>query len=217
MSSPYIQVELDALKKAPLLASVLGIQMREAIGGMALMWAHVYTEKTDLVAGFYLRAFFGVDEGKCAEALRELGFIDPVDGDEWRVRGAGRYTRITEIRRAAGRKGGQASAQAKAGFAQASAQANGHKHGAKPSPRADSSSPTGKKNYRKNERSVDAPSSPASPDGAGEGAASPVSRKPVKPPRPPPPAEGTPEYREAVALGDYETLQWGPWAPKAGL
>ena len=31
MSNPFIQVELDALKRAPLLASVLGIQGSEAV------------------------------------------------------------------------------------------------------------------------------------------------------------------------------------------
>ena len=116
MSNPFIQVELDALKRAPLLASVLGIQLREAIGGLTLMWAHVYQEKVETVSAFYLRAFFGVD---AAEALVELGFIEPLDGGGWRVRGAGRYTRLASTRSEAGRKGGQASAQAKAGFAQA--------------------------------------------------------------------------------------------------
>lgn len=126
MSNPFIQVELDALKKAPLLASVLGIQLREAIGGLTLMWAHVYQEKVEAVSAFYLRAFFGLDG--VAEALVELGFIDPAEGGSWRVRGAGRYTRLASTRSEAGRKGGQASAQAKAGFAQANAKQTPSKH-----------------------------------------------------------------------------------------
>lgn len=108
MSKPYVQVELDALKKAALVSSALGIQMREAVGGLVLMWAHIYGGGGDVNA-FYLRTFFGVDGQQVGEALVQLGFLEPSSeyGDAWRVKGAGRYTRITEIRRAAGVAGRQ--------------------------------------------------------------------------------------------------------------
>lgn len=107
MSNPYVQVEIDALKKAPLLASALGIQMREAVGGLVLMWAHIYGEgRSAVVSAFYLRTFFGVSGNDVGEALVELGFLEPTD-DGWRVKGAGRYTRLTEVRREAGRAGRQ--------------------------------------------------------------------------------------------------------------
>lgn len=107
MSNPYVQVELDALKKAALVSSALGIQIREAVGGLVLMWAHIYGGG-GAVTAFYLRTFFGVDGAVVAEALVELGFLEP-SGDDgtWRVKGAGRYTRLAEIRREAGRAGRQ--------------------------------------------------------------------------------------------------------------
>lgn len=116
MSSPYVQVELDALKKAPFLASALGIQLREAVGGLTLMWAHVYSERNDVVSAMYLRAFFGCDHA--GEALEGFGFVT-AHGSGWRVKGAGRYTRLAEVRAEAGRKGaaktnGQKSANAAA-------------------------------------------------------------------------------------------------------
>lgn len=108
MSNPYVQVELDALyKKAPLVASALGLQHREAVGGLVLMWAHIYSGG-GAVTPFYLRTFFGVDGHLVAEALVELGFIEASGTDgQWRVKGAGRYTRLTELRREAGRAGRQ--------------------------------------------------------------------------------------------------------------
>lgn len=106
MSNPYIQFELDAAKKAPILASALGIQLREAMGGLALMWLHVYgAEKGDTVTGFFLRSFFGAAPDLVGEALVELGFAEQIDATTWRVRGAGRYTRLSDVRREAGRKG----------------------------------------------------------------------------------------------------------------
>ncbi len=110
VSSPFIQVELDALKKAPLLAGALGLPVPTAVGGLVLMWAHVYGEKVETVSTFYLGTFFGVDAKACGEVLRQMGFIEAVGADTWKVKGAGRYTRLSEIRRDAGRKGGVAKA-----------------------------------------------------------------------------------------------------------
>lgn len=104
MSNPYIQFELDAAKKAPLLASALGLQIRDVFGGLTMMWLHAYSEG-DVVTLFLLRSFFGCDGALAAEGLVELGFIEAIDARSWRVKGAGRYTRLAEIRRAAGVKG----------------------------------------------------------------------------------------------------------------
>lgn len=119
MSSPYVQVEIDAIKKAALLASALGVQLREAVGGLTLMWAHIYGEgRSSVVTAFYLRTFFGVDGGLVAEALVELGFLESCDGG-WRVKGAGRYTRLAEVRREAGRKGAEVTNRQKSANAAA--------------------------------------------------------------------------------------------------
>lgn len=113
MSNPFIQVEIDAAKRAPHLASALGIHIREAMGGLTLMWLHVYGEKVTEITAFYLQVFFGVDGAKAGEALVELRFLERVGDSAWRVRGSGRYRRLSEKRQAAGRKGGQASAEAR--------------------------------------------------------------------------------------------------------
>lgn len=244
MSSPYIQVELDALKKATLLACALGIHLREAVGGLALMWAHVYTSKAEAVTAFYLRAFFGVDGA--AEALVELGFIDPHNG-AWRVRGAGRYTRLSAVRSDAGRKGAKVSNERQASKRAAKDQqteaqesqdvasdsvskraaiaatrtANDQQASPKRQqkaalePIADSSLPTGERTSGRGVTSSSRAEAGPPPPGAGTAAHGvQVRSKPEKPPRPKL-IEGTPEYREAVAMGDYEALQWGPYAPKA--
>ena len=122
MSNPYVQFELDAAKKAPLLASALGVQLREAVGGLTLMWLHIYgSGKGDQVNGFFLRTFFGVDGAVAGEALTELGFLEVLGPGLWRVRGASRYTRLSEKRSDAGRKGAETTNAKRS----ASAAANG--------------------------------------------------------------------------------------------
>lgn len=111
MSNPYIQFELDAAKKAPTLASALGVSVSVAFGGLTRMWLHVYTERVDTVSSFYLRSFFEADSALVGEALVELGFALKVDASTWQVRGSGRYTRISEDRREAGRKGGKTTVE----------------------------------------------------------------------------------------------------------
>lgn len=274
MSSPYIQVEIDAAKKAPTLASALGISLREAMGGLTLMWLHIYgAGKGDTVTAFYLRTFFGVDPALVSEALIELGFVERLSSTEWRVKGAGRYTRLTDARREAGRKGaaatnGKRSASAAANVEDgrqvptkprqrsanvrqvppevahepASAAANiedgrqvprqnpeNGRQKAALDPRSDISSPTGKRDIgSENAAPVGVPLQPLPPPagGAAGGTTKPSEEgssanrsgnaKPPKPPRPPKPVEGTPEYAEAVALGDWQLLRWGPYADKPG-
>lgn len=111
MSNPYIQFELDAAKKAPTLASALGVSVSVAFGGLTRMWLHVYTERVETVSSFYLRSFFEADPALVGEALVELGFALKVDASTWRVRGSGRYTRVSEDRREAGRKGGKTTVE----------------------------------------------------------------------------------------------------------
>lgn len=266
MSNPFIQFELDAAKKAPTLASALRISLSTAMGGLVRMWLHIYgADKAMTVSAFYLRSFFEVDDAaRVGEALVELKFAEQIDSATWRVKGAGRYTRLAETRREAGRKGAavtnsrsanaaaklaseSASAAAndhddaangrqtvgKAGSGSASAAANGRQtadSGGKRSandrqnpekgrqktaldPRSEISPPTGERDISDGRSSSRAEAGPP-PSGAGTAAQGEEGAKPEKPPRPKL-VEGTPEYREAVAMGDYEALQWGPYAPKA--
>lgn len=201
MSNPYVQFELDAAKKAPLLASALGIQIREAIGGLALMWLHAYGSEcaaTATVSPFYLRTFFGVDGAVVADALAELGFLELVAPSTWRIRGAGRYTKLSEKRQEAGRKGAEVT-NARRKVAAANADGKPVLPQQKPGkttfadrlprqktalePIADRSLPTGERSTR-HEDAVERDPSPASPDGAG--AVAPEAPWVEPPPEPPP-------------------------------
>lgn len=164
MSNPYIQFELDAAKKATTLASALRISLSTAMGGLARMWLHVYgADKADTVSAFYLRSFFEVDDAnRVGEALVELGFVEQIEGSTtWRVRGAGRYTRITEVRREAGRRGA-----AKTNSRSAIAAANDHQ-----APAIAAAKPTNER--QKSGKTAPDPASarqlpaPASPEAAG--------------------------------------------------
>ena len=105
MSNPFVQFELDAEKKAPTLASALRIHVSTAFGGLVRMWLHVYNNKTETITAFYLRSFFDADTVLVGEALVELGFAEQVEATTWRVKGASRYTRLSDARSEAGKKG----------------------------------------------------------------------------------------------------------------
>lgn len=106
MSTPHIQAELDAIyKKAPILASAIGSTHQHALGALMLLWGHIYSHKTNVVSGFLLKSFFQAELDVVLEALTELEFIEVADGDTWRVRGAGRYTRLSQVRSEAGKRG----------------------------------------------------------------------------------------------------------------
>lgn len=103
---PYLQVELDALKRCPDVARVTGLPDLVVTGGLVRMWAHCWECGSDVLRPIQLVALFGCrDKELLAEALEAFGFLEPVDGG-YRVKGAARYLRLDDGRS----KGGKAAA-----------------------------------------------------------------------------------------------------------
>lgn len=100
--SSYIQVELDALKKAPLIAVSAKIGHEWVTHGLVQMWAYAYGDKAEVITDDHLAGFFG--SVLVAGPLVAFGFLERVE-DGYRIRGIGRYRRISEVRSLAGKKG----------------------------------------------------------------------------------------------------------------
>jgi hypothetical protein len=98
----YLAYEFDALEQAPNVARATGISEDTAIAGLARMWRHCWRTKTDRVTAVALRGFFGAD---VADALVIFGFLERVNSEVFRVKGAERYLRIDAARQ----KGGHAA------------------------------------------------------------------------------------------------------------
>lgn len=124
-SSSYIAFELDALNKAPQVATLAGIGAEWVTHGLVQMWAYCFRSKVDVVSAMQLKAFFGVDAGVALEAF---DFLEAVESG-WRVRGADRYLRLAKTRQAAGKAGREAQLKA---ASEAVARADASKTRAKP-------------------------------------------------------------------------------------
>lgn len=99
---PYIAYDLDALDVAPHVARASGISDDAAVAGNARLWAWCWKAKTDLVTAAHLAGFYG--STKVGEAMVAFGFLEAA-GESFRVKGAGKYLRISEARS----KGGKAA------------------------------------------------------------------------------------------------------------
>lgn len=99
---PYLSVDLDALKDADAVASLLDLRVGVVIGGLVRLWAHCWQHQTDRVSALGLEAQMQVASPRLVEALAEGGFIEPLADGEIRVRGAQQYLRIRDAQRAAG-------------------------------------------------------------------------------------------------------------------
>lgn len=110
---PYLQVELDAMDKWPMVASGCGVAEATVYRGFLKLWAHCWREKTSVVTPTHLECLFEMPERgqRAGHILATFGFVEPVDGG-YRVCGADKYLRITEARSRGGKK---ASANLKRG------------------------------------------------------------------------------------------------------
>lgn len=101
-SSPYLQVDLDALDKAQDVAQCAGVPVGSIVHGLLRLWRWAWAEKQDRLKPAHVRGFFGGDEARVSEALEAFGFIEAMTDGTVRVRGATRYLRISEARSAGG-------------------------------------------------------------------------------------------------------------------
>ena len=96
----YIAFDLDALNKAPAVARAAGLDPDAAIGGMARLWEFCWRTKTDVVSKIQIR---GLMNEALIEPLEAFGFL-AADADQWRVKGADRYLRVSSARSENGKK-----------------------------------------------------------------------------------------------------------------
>lgn len=100
--SNHIQVELDALNHAHTIAVAAKLGPEWVVYGLNMMWAYCFRAKVEYVTTAQLMGFFGSDT--VITPLIAFGFLEE-DGDEFRVKGTGRYTTLSEKRSEAGRAG----------------------------------------------------------------------------------------------------------------
>ena len=98
---PYLAFDLDAKHRLPMLARSTGMSPGDICLGLLDLWEHAWQRKTDTVSETIIYSCFTSD--KAVEVLTEFGFIEPV-GNDFRVRGAERYLRVSKGRSAGGKK-----------------------------------------------------------------------------------------------------------------
>lgn len=86
---PYLPFDLDAKRKAALVARATGVQTCVIGWGLLELWEHVWRQKSDVVSGFDLTGCFG-PVPMLAEALVGAGFLELAEGG-YRVCGAGKW------------------------------------------------------------------------------------------------------------------------------
>lgn len=104
---PYIQVELDAMKRVPDAARVACIPEHQMGWGLVRMWSHCWDRKVETVTEDQLVGLFATeDPARLVRALIAFDFLEANASGCFRVRGAKRYLRLGDIRAEAGRLGG---------------------------------------------------------------------------------------------------------------
>ena len=92
---PYVQLELEAKKKMPIVAKSAGCGPEKVLWGLVELWEFVWATKRDIVNPTELRTCLGAVDG-LPGALVEHGFLEPI-GENFRARGAGRYLRVSRV------------------------------------------------------------------------------------------------------------------------
>lgn len=98
----FVQVDFDAIAKAPSVASIVGSTAANVIGGLVNLWCHCWKEETSTVTPLVIEGLFGLQSPRLVEALVGFGFLAEAEGG-FRVKGAERYLRILEAKSDAGK------------------------------------------------------------------------------------------------------------------
>lgn len=98
---PYLQLDLDAKKRMPLVAKASGISNGDVMWGLSDLWELAWGTKREVISDVELSGCFGPGELVRA-ALEAHRFVERVP-EGWRVKGADRYLRISDARSEAGK------------------------------------------------------------------------------------------------------------------
>lgn len=101
---PYLRVEIDAIKDAQGVAGAVGINLAQIVGGLNLMWAHCWQNKSDSTTTVQLAGHFCAPGIDLVPALMEFGFLEKLPDGSLRVRGAEKYLRISEAQSEAAKR-----------------------------------------------------------------------------------------------------------------
>ena len=102
--SNYIAVDLDALKRVPLVAAAARLRPESVTHGLVSLWQWCWGEKVEHVTLVHLAGFFKGRPRRTADALEAFRFLEAsAKPGEWRVRGVDRYLRIQEARSRGGK------------------------------------------------------------------------------------------------------------------
>jgi hypothetical protein len=109
----YIAVDLKVIEGlAGQVARASAASEDRVLAGLVRLWHRCWVTTSDTVTRSQLAGVFGVDGVEAlADALVHLEFLDVVEGG-WRVRGAERYLRLKESRRAGAQKTNAARSRA---------------------------------------------------------------------------------------------------------
>ena len=102
---PYIQVDLDAKKKFPLVARGLKIDLGSVALGFLDLWEPCFGGRCDTVSVLQLECLFSAPGDRVSTVLVELGFLEPKPDGSFRIRGSSRY----ESARTARSRGGKSA------------------------------------------------------------------------------------------------------------
>lgn len=101
---PYLQVDLDVLEVTPAASSAAGVSAGTFVYGLLQLWRNAWRRKSAEASLPQIAGFFASDDPqRVADALVGFGFLEP---GTLRIKGAERYLRISEQRKAAGKLGG---------------------------------------------------------------------------------------------------------------
>ncbi|MHB8734654.1 MAG: hypothetical protein ACYC6M_05055 [Terriglobales bacterium] len=107
---PYVQAELDGIKRAQSAAGLLSLPAQHVMGGLLFLWNHCRMEKIETVSRIQLESLFAArNEPRLTDALVAFNFLEEIAPDKWRVRGLDRYDTLSDAEREARRKGGLAA------------------------------------------------------------------------------------------------------------